>query len=289
MRDFVITTDNNSDLPMDYYEKHNVGVISLTYTLEGKTYNMYTALPSHEFYESMRNGSMPTTAQVNPTDARAVFKPYLKKGMDILHIAFSSGLSGSYNSSRIAAEELLEEYPDAKITVIDSLAASLGQGLLVHKAVQMKDDGKPMDEIADWVETHKVNLCHMFTVDDLFHLYRGGRVSKMTAVFGTMVNIKPVLHVDNEGKLINIDKVRGRKKSLNDLVNKMEQKIGSYRDKNDIIFISHGDCLEEAQYVAKQVEERFGYKNFLFNDVGATIGAHSGPGTVALFFLGDER
>lgn len=289
MREFVITTDNNSDLPMEYYEKNNVGVISLTYTLDGKTYDMYTALPSHAFYDTMRNGSMPTTAQVNPADAREVFEPYLKKGMDVLHIAFSSGLSGSYNSSRIAAEELSEEYPDAKIVVIDSLAASLGQGLLVHKAVQMKGKGKSLDEIADWLEKYKCNLCHIFTVDDLFHLYRGGRVSKMTAVFGTMVNIKPVLHVNNEGKLINIDKVRGRKKSLNDLVNKMEQKIGSYRDKNDIIFISHGDCLDDAKYVAKQVEERFGYKEFLFNDVGATIGAHSGPGTVALFFLGDER
>ena len=182
MREFVITTDNNSDLPMEYYEKNNVGVISLTYTLDGKTYDMYTALPSHAFYDTMRNGSMPTTAQVNPADAREVFEPYLKKGMDILHIAFSSGLSGSYNSSRIAAEDLSEEYPDAKIVVIDSLAASLGQGLLVHKAVQMKEKGKSLDQIADWLEKYKCNLCHIFTVDDLFHLYRGGRVSKMTAV-----------------------------------------------------------------------------------------------------------
>lgn len=289
MRDFVITTDNNSDLPLDYYEKNGIGVVSLTYTLDGKTYDMYTALPSHEFYDSMRNGSMPTTAQINPTDARELFEPYLKKGMDILHIAFSSGLSGSYNSSRIAAEELKEEYPDAKIITIDSLAASLGQGMLVYKAVQLKNQGKSIDEVADWVENHKLNQCHMFTVDDLNHLYRGGRVSKMTAVFGTMLNIKPVLHVDDAGKLINIDKVRGRRKSLNELVNKMEEKIGSYRDQNDVIFISHGDCLEDAKYVAKQVEERFGCKEFVFNDVGATIGAHSGPGTVALFFLGDVR
>lgn len=289
MRDFVITTDNNSDLPLDYYEKNGIGVISLTYTLDGKTYDMHTALPSHEFYDTMRSGSMPTTAQVNPADAREVFEPYLKKGMDILHIAFSSALSGSYNSSRIAAEELKEEYPDAKIITIDSLAASLGQGMLVYKAVQLKNQKKSIDEVADWVENHKLNLCHMFTVDDLNHLYRGGRVSKMTAVFGTMLNIKPVLHVDDAGKLINIDKVRGRKKSLIELVNKMEEKIGSYRDQNDVIFISHGDCLDDAKYVAKQVEERFGYTEFVYNDVGATIGAHSGPGTVALFFLGDVR
>lgn len=289
MRDFVITTDNSADLPMDYYENQGVGVASLTYTLDGTTYDMYTTIPSHDFYDAMRGGSMPTTSQVNPSDMRTLFEPYLKEGKDILHIAFSSGLSGSYNSSRIAAEELAEEYPDAKIVTIDSLSASLGQGLLVHKAVQMKADGKSFDEIAKWVEDHKLNLCHMFTVGDLNHLYRGGRISKLTAVFGTMVNIKPVLHVDQEGKLVNIDKVRGRKKSLIGLVDKMEEKIGSYRHKNDVIFISHGDCLEDAKYVAKQVEERFGYTEFMYNNVGATIGAHAGPGTVALFFLGDER
>lgn len=289
MRDFVITTDNSADLPMDYYEKQGVGVASLTYTLDGTTYDMYTTIPSHDFYDAMRGGSMPTTSQVNPSDMRTLFEPYLKEGKDILHIAFSSGLSGSYNSSRIAAEELAEEYPDAKIVTIDSLSASLGQGLLVHKAVQMKADGKSFDEIAKWVEDHKLNLCHMFTVGDLNHLYRGGRISKLTAVFGTMVNIKPVLHVDQEGKLVNIDKVRGRKKSLSGLVDKMEEKIGSYRHKNDVIFISHGDCLEDAKYVAKQVEERFGYTEFMYNNVGATIGAHAGPETVALFFLGDER
>ena len=289
MRDFVITTDNSADLPMDYYENQGVGVASLTYTLDGTTYDMYTTIPSHDFYDAMRGGSMPTTSQVNPSDMRTLFEPYLKEGKDILHIAFSSGLSGSYNSSRIAAEELAEEYPDAKIVTIDSLSASLGQGLLVHKAVQMKADGKSFDEIAKWVEDHKLNLCHMFTVGDLNHLYRGGRISKLTAVFGTMVNIKPVLHVDQEGKLVNIDKVRGRKKSLSGLVDKMEEKIGSYRHKNDVIFISHGDCLEDAKYVAKQVEERFGYTEFMYNNVGATIGAHAGPGTVALFFLGDER
>lgn len=289
MREFVITTDNNSDLPMDYYKKHSIGVISLTYTIDGKTYDMHTALPHHEFYERMRKGSMPTTAQVNPTDTKEMFEPFLKEGKDILHIAFSSGLSGSYNSSRIAAEELREEYPDAKIITIDSLCASLGQGLLIHKAVMMKEDGKEMDDIAAWVEAHKLNLCHMFTVDDLNHLYRGGRVSKMTAVFGTMANIKPVLHVDDAGKLVNIDKVRGRKKSLAALVKYVEEKVGSYRDDNDIIFISHGDCIEDVEYVQKQIKERLGYDTFLVNHVGATIGAHSGPGTVAVFFMGDNR
>lgn len=289
MNEFVITTDNNADLPKAYYGEHQVGVISLTYTLEGKTYDMESALPDAEFYSRMRSGSMPTTAAVNPEDAKALFLPFLKDGKNVLHIAFSSGLSGSFNSARIAAEELNEEFPDNRVVVVDSLCASLGQGLLVYKAVELRDAGKSMDEIALWLEEHKLNLCHMFTVDDLNHLYRGGRVSKMTAVFGTMANIKPVLHVDDEGHLINIDKVRGRKKSLAELVRKMEEKIGSYRNKNDVFFISHGDCIEDAQYVEKLVKEKFGIERCLINYVGATIGAHSGPGTVALFFLGDVR
>ncbi|MDD3217857.1 MAG: DegV family protein [Lachnospiraceae bacterium] len=289
MREFVITTDNNADLPDSYYTEHQVGCVSLTYTLEGETYDNKTALPVHEFYEKMRNGSMPTTAQVNPESARALMEPYLKEGKDILHLAFSSGLSGSYNSARIAGEELKEEYPEAKIVVIDSLCASLGQGLFVHKAVQMKEQGKTMDEIIAWLDEHKLNFSHVFTVDDLNHLYRGGRVSKATAVFGTMINIKPLLHVDNEGHLIAVGKTRGRKKSLHCLVDMMEERIGSYRDKNDIFFISHGDCPEEAEYVAKLVRERFGIQDCLINAVGATIGAHSGPGTMALFFLGDKR
>ena len=207
----------------------------------------------------------------------------------MLHLAFSSGLSGSYNSVRLAAEELKEEYPDRKIIVVDSLCASLGEGLFVYKAVQMKEAGASMEEVAAWLEEHKQNFCHVFTVDDLFHLYRGGRVSKAAAIVGTMINLKPLLHVDDEGHLIPLSKVRGRKKSLATLVSMMEERIGSWKDKNDIIFISHGDCEEDAQYVAKLVREKFGYESFLINTIGATIGTHSGPGTVALFFMGEYR
>lgn len=290
MGDYIITTDNTADLPEEYIKEHSLGVMSLTYTIDGKTYNRENSLPCQEFYAKMRAGSMPTTSQVNPQEAKKEFEKFLEKGSNkILHIAFSSGLSGSSNSARIAAQELMEERPDCCIHVVDSLCASLGEGLLVHHALRLQQEGMGYEELTQWVEAHKLNLVHNFTVDDLFHLYRGGRVSRMTAVVGTMINIKPVLHVDNEGHLIPVSKARGRKKSLIQLVDGMERQIGSWRDKNDMIFISHGDCIEDAQFVADLVKQRLGFENFLINYVGPTIGAHSGPGTVALFYLGDVR
>ncbi len=287
MRPYIITTDTTADLPREYVEEHKIGVMSLNYMMEGQVYDWEHPLPVEEFYAKMREGSMPTTSQVNPETAKEIFAGYLAQGLDVLHIAFSSALSGSYNSARIAAGELLEEQPEHKVTVVDSLCASLGEGLLVHKAVKLKEAGKSLEETARWVEEHKLEICHNFTVDDLFHLHRGGRVSKATAILGTMINIKPVLHVDNEGRLINIDKVRGRRKSLNALVDRMEQQVQGFE--NDTVFISHGDCLEEALYVAEQVEKRFGISDILINHVGPTIGAHSGPGTMALFFMGQPR
>ena len=289
MSEYVITTDNNSDLPEKYFKDHGVGCMYLSYSMDGKNYTHENFLPEHEFYEAMRNGSMPTTAQVNPENAKTLLEPYLKEGKDILHIAFSSGLSGTYNSSRIAAEELMEEYPDRKIIVVDSLSASLGQGLLVWLAQQKKELGQTLEDVADWVEKNKLKMVHLFTVDDLNHLYRGGRVSRTTAIVGSMLNIKPVLHVDNEGKLTAIGKVRGRKKALQELVKLMDVKIGSFGADCDTIFISHGDCEQDAQYVAAKVKEKYNIKNIIINQVGATIGAHSGPGTMALFFVGDVR
>lgn len=225
MNEYVITTDNNSDLPEKYLTEHGVGCMYLSYAMDGKNYTHGNFLPEHEFYEAMRNGSMPTTAQVNPENARVLLEPYLKEGKDILHIAFSSGLSGTYNSCRIAAEELMEEYPDRKIIVIDSLAASLGQGFLVYLAQEKKEQGEDIETVARWAEENKLHIVHLFTVNDLNHLYRGGRVSRTTAVVGSMLNIKPVLHVDNDGKLTAIGKVRGRKKSLQELVKLMDEKI----------------------------------------------------------------
>ena len=287
---YVISTDTTCDFPEEYYQQHDLNVLALSYILDGETYfRGGKELSSEDFYAKMRSGSMPTTSQVNPESARASFEPILKEGKDILHIAFSSGLSGSANSARIAAEELMEEYPDRKIIVVDSLCASLGEGLLVHKAIAKKEAGMGLEELAAWCEDNKLHIIHSFTVDDLFHLYRGGRVSRAAAVVGTMISLKPVMHVNNEGKLIPLFNVRKRKRSLQALVDAMEQKQGSFAGKNDIVFISHGDCLEEAEYVKKLVQERFGITNFIINPVGPVIGAHSGPGTMALFFMGDER
>ena len=289
MADYVIVTDNTADLPYSYYKEHGMEYTYLTYTMDGQSYGKNQELEFSDFYARMRNGSMPTTSQVNAEEAKEVFCPILEQGKDILYLAFSSGLSGTYNSVRLAGEELQEEYPERKIVVIDTLSASLGEGLLVDKAVELKEQGLSLEENAAWLEEHKLNLCHVFTVDDLFHLHRGGRVSKVAAVVGTMINLKPVLHVDNEGHLIPLKNVRGRKKSLSGLVSLMEEQIGEWKDKNTKIFISHGDCREDAEYVAKLVKEKFGYETFLINYVGATIGAHSGPGTIALFFWGDHR
>ena len=289
MSEYVITTDNNSDLPEKYLKDHGVGCMYLSYSMDGKNYTHGNFLPEHEFYEAMRNGSMPTTAQVNPENAKALLEPYLKEGKDILHIAFSSALSGTYNSSRIAAEELMEDYPDRKIIVVDSLGASLGQGLLVYLAQEKKEQGEDMETVAKWAEENRLHMVHLFTVNDLNHLYRGGRISRTTAVVGSMLNIKPVLHVDDEGHLIPLSKVRGRKKSLLALVDSMEELQGSYAGKNEVIFISHGDCIEDAEYVKELVEKKYGISSFLINHVGPVIGSHSGPGTLALFFMGDHR
>lgn len=290
MNNFIITTDSTADLSPEYVTKHNLHIMSLPYTIEGATYTWENPMPVKEFYDMMRNGSLPTTSQVNPQEAATLFDDILKEqDVDILHIAFSSGLSGSYNNCRLAAAEMEEKYPGRRVIVVDSLAATLGEGLFVHKAVTMKEAGKSLDEIVSWLEDNKLHLVHNFTVDDLFHLHRGGRLSKTAAVLGTMINLKPVLHVDDEGHLVMVSKVRGRKKSLIGLVDCMEKQIGSWKDKNDVVFISHGDCEKDAQFVADLIKERLGLESFLIDYIGPTIGAHSGPGTIALFYMGDYR
>lgn len=286
---FQIVTDSTADLPKDYLKKHGIGCLSLPYTIDGVTYTEENPLDWKEFYGKMRQGSMPTTSQVNPQEAEDSLRECLKKNREILYLAFSSGLSGSYNSARMAADILNEEVEGAKIIVVDTLAASMGEGLMVYMAVKLREEGKSVEEAAAYMEEHKQNFVHVFTVDDLNHLHRGGRVSKTAAVIGTLAHIKPVLTVDREGHLIVLDKVRGRKKSLMTLVNLMEKKIGSYRDRNEVVFIGHGDCIEDAEFVASKVKERFGIENFVISHIGPTIGAHTGPGAVTLFFMGDSR
>lgn len=289
---FKITTDSTADLPIEYMDEHNIGCLPISYILDDITYGEDKKLDWKEFYRLMREESkMPTTSQINPEEAKRYLEKYIQTDKEILHLAFSSGLSGTCNNMRLAAEEIMEEHPDVKIIVPDSLCASLGEGLFVHKAVKLRDEGKTMEETAEWLQKNVLNFVHIFTVDDLYHLYRGGRVNKTAAVIGTLVSVKPKLHVDNEGRLILIGKLRGRKKSLNALVDYMEEKMGSWlqENKDDYVFISHGDCLEDAEYVRDQIKERFGMENFLISHIGPTIGAHSGAGTVALFFMGESR
>ncbi len=289
MDKFVITTDINADLPNEYLSENNIDVVSLFYSVNETVYGGDSNLDEKEFYSLMRDGASVTTMACNPEDTEKVFKKHLDKGLDILHIAFSSALSSSFNTVFMVGQQLSEDYPDRQIIVIDSLSASMGEGLLVHKAIQMKKAGTDIKEIAMWIEDNKLNLCHQFTVDDLHHLHRGGRVSKSTAVIGTLINVKPVLHVNDEGKLIPMQNVRGRKKSLQTLVDNMFKSIEGFEDQNDTVFISHGDCIEDAEYVANLVKGKLEKVNILINYIGPTIGVHSGPGTVALFFTGRPR
>lgn len=287
MREFVISADSTVDLPKQFLEEKQVPVVSLSYIIDGATYKDGEGLTSKEFYDKIREGAMPTTSQVNPEQARDLFEPILKEGKDILHIAFTSGLSGTYNSCRIAAEELSEEYPDRNIVVIDSLCAASGGGLLLYKALELKEQGKSFDEIATWVEENKLHVCHDVTVDDLFHLHRGGRVSKTSAVLGTIIKIKPIIHVNDEGKLIVIGKERGRKKALQTLVERMAEKSRGFD--NDIVMITHGDALEDAEYVKGLIQERFGITNIMINPLGTVIGSHTGPGVISIFYMGNRN
>ena len=290
MSDFVILTDSSADLSADMVQKLNVEVLPLGFVLDNQSYRNYPDnrdMDPHVFYERLRAGNVATTNAVNVAQYVEALEPLLQSGKDVLVLAFSSGLSTTYNSSRLAVEELSGRYPERKLYTVDTLCASLGQGLLVWYAARERDRGRSIEEVRDWIEEHRLNICHQFTVDNLHFLKRGGRISAATAVVGTMLQIKPVLHVDNEGHLINIGKARGRQASLKALVDKMEQ---TALDSGSLtVFISHGDCLEDARTVADMVKNRFGVEEVYINYVGPVIGAHSGPGTVALFYAGTER
>lgn len=289
-KDYAVITDSTADLSPELVRELDVEIIPLQFVIDDHTYLNYPdgrELSEKAFYQMLRQQKTATTVQVNASRFVEFFEPILQQGRDVLYIAFSSGLSGTYHSSLMAREELQEKYPERRIYICDSLAASMGEGLLVYHAVMEKRKGKDISEVYQWVEDHKKNLCHWFTVDDLHHLKRGGRVSSATALLGTMLGIKPVLHVDDEGHLINVDKVRGRRQSLQAMVEKMRQTC--IDPENQMIFISHGDCLEDAQALADMVRERMQVKDIVIHYIGPVIGAHSGPGTVALFFLGTKR
>lgn len=290
MSEYVLITDSSADLSQEMVQELGVTVLPLSFTIQGKTYRNYPDNREMDlplFYDMLRAGELATTSAVNVAEYTQAVEPILQKGKDVLILAFSSGLSSTYQASVLAAGELREKYPDRKIYTVDTLCASLGQGLLVYLAAQEQRKGKSIEEVRDWAEETKLNLCHQFTVDDLHFLKRGGRISATTAVVGSMLQIKPVLHVDNEGHLINIGKARGRQASLKALVDKMEKTVTEEGRKT--VFISHGDCRKDAVTVADMVRERFGTQDIRINFVGPVIGAHSGPGTLALFYLGTER
>lgn len=286
---FKLATDSTADLPVEYMEEHGVACINLSYILDGVTYGQGRELTPEAFFHMMRKGKMPTTSQVNPEEAKVFFERLVEINKEILYIAFSSGLSGSYNSVCLAAQEVMEEHPDCRIVVMDSLCASMGEGLMIYKVVQLMEQGQSLDEVVAWIEQNRKNFVHVFTVDDLNHLYRGGRVSRTAAVLGTLAGIKPMLHVDNEGHLINIDKIRGRKKALTALVDYMEKKTAGYTPGNDMVMISHGDALDDAMFVRDLIRERLGVQDIMINTLGPVIGAHTGPGLIALFFMGTSR
>lgn len=285
----ILITDSCSDLPLEYIENNNIIYMSLTYEIKGQEFkdDFWKTTKSKEFYDKLREGELSKTSQVNSHRYYEEFKKHIVQNNSIIYVGFSSALSGSTNSAAIAREQLLEEFKDADITVVDTKGASMGQGLLVYYANEMLKKGASKEEVVNWLEENKLKLSHWFTVEDLNHLKRGGRISSTAAVVGTLLNIKPVLHVDNEGKLVPVEKVKGRKKSLKTLVDKLSEKIVNAEEQ--IIGISHGDCIEDAEHVRDLILEQYKVKDFIITNVGPVIGSHSGPGTVALFFLGSSR
>lgn len=289
MRDFVISTDSTASLPEEFIKENNIAVHPLHYIIDDVEYGMDLGkeLTDKEFYDCIRNGKMPTTSATNPGYIQKVMKEQLNAGCDILHIGFSSGLSSSYANAHMVAEELMEENPEAKIVVIDTLCAECGHALLVYKAVEMKKQGKSLDEIAAWLEENKHHLIIHFTLEDLFHLVRGGRLSKSTAVIGTALNIQPILHMDENGKLANIGKARGRKKAMRTLVDTIATNSEGYPVDN--IFISHSDCESEAKELEAYAKEKYPNANTWILPISPTVGSHTGIGTLVVAYLGNVK
>ena len=283
---YVLITDSACDILPEKLAEWKVEMIPLAYlfTDTGKE-QLDHEEPIREFYKSMRDGRVAKTSSVNESRFVDAFTPILEAGKDLIYLAFSSGLSVTCENGKKVAATLQEKYPDRKIVVIDSLAASAGQGLFVYLAVQNRDSGMSLEDNARALEAYVLHVCHWFTVDDLVYLKRGGRISRTTALLGTALNVKPVLHVDNEGHLIKMTQVRGRKKSIR----KMAERLGETILPDSPIFISHGDCAEDAEMLKEILEKEYGKEVMLITWIGSVIGAHSGPGTVALFFLGTER
>ncbi len=290
MSGYVIVTDSSCDMTAQMAQELDIQVAPLSVLLEGRTYKNYLdgrEIAFSDFYAALRGGKLAKTSAVNIEDFVQLFTPILEAGQDILYLGFSSALSATYQCGASAMEMLREKYPQRKLYAVDTLCASLGQGLMVYYAALKKREGLSIEQVRDYVEQNKLHLCHWFTVDDLHFLKRGGRISATTEIIGTMLSIKPVMHVDDEGRLIKVEIAKGRKGSIRRLKEKMAQSAVNPQDQ--VVFISHGDCLAEAQSLADMIKEQLGVKEVVLNYVGPVIGAHSGPGTIALFFLGDKR
>lgn len=285
----VIFTDSCCDLPLNFIKDNNIELISLRVKYESEEFpdDLGQSIKYKDFYEKIKSGVIATTSQANAFYFEEEFRKQVKLNKSIIYIGFSSALSGCVNSARIAKEIIEEELPQADITIIDSKSASLGLGLLVYKAAEMIKEEKSKEEIVKWIEENKLKVNHWFTVDDLNHLKRGGRISSTVAIVGTMLNIKPIMHVNKEGKLIPVTKVKGRKKSIKDLFERLKCNI--VNPKEQTIFISHGDCLQEAEILKNLILSEYEVKNCIINYIGPVIGSHSGPGTIALFFIGNSR
>ncbi len=290
MNGFTIVTDSCCDMPDALARELNIVVIPMTFTLGGQSYLNYLdwrEIAPQAFYQLLRDGKTGVTSAVNPDLFLSTFEPLLRAGEDVLYLGFSSSLSSTYNSGVIAMEELKGKYPDRQILCVDTLCASLGEGLLVYLVAMKQRDGCTLTEAKEYAEKIKLNLCHWFTVDDLAYLKRGGRISASTALLGSVLNIKPILRVDDKGCLVSAGKVRGRKEAIRTLARNIAGTISSGDDRQ--IFISHGDCESDASDLAKLVRSELGRENILINDIGPVIGTHSGPGTLAIFCLGAHR
>lgn len=289
MREYCITTDSNSDLPKEYIEKLGTTIIPQYYSFGDTVYGDELHMPPAEFYERMKNGELPNSQANNPSVIEDKFRAILNKGQDIIHIAFSSALSGSYNNVCMVARELLEEYSDAKITVIDSLNVSLGESILVIYANRLKEQGSTYGEVVAGLEKFKQHINVQFTVDDLFHLQRGGRVSKTVAIVGSALNLKPFLYVNDAGALTADGTARGRKKSLNVLIERMQATLSEDTDYTLPVGVVHGNCLNEAEMVAELVKEKTGFKTVIINDISPSIGTHAGPGALGILYYGQPK
>lgn len=284
---FMIFSDSGSDYSDSMAKKQNVKIIPLTYIVEGKEYNYVTDELMKQTYESLRRKEEVKTSCSNVYTIKTMLEEELKKGNDVLYLAFSSGISATYANGVIACDELRKLYPERKIIIIDSLSASLGQGLLLTYACEFRDQGETIEDIANFLEANKLRMSHLFTVDEMFYLYNNGRITKSTYLVARFAQIKPIMHTDDEGKLTAIGKVIGRKKALNTLVDKVVETI--VEPEKQIIYISHGDCLDEANYVKDQLSKRIKVKDFYIGYVGPVIGIHSGPGTLAIFYFSKHR